>query len=975
MSRDRSVRLAQGLVLLLILLAAVQVVRQHSRANIGAAFAPQAEGVVQVTGGELSRGVEIGDRIVAVSGQSIATAAQYAEALRAATGPVELTLSRKGAESVHLQLESAQLAGLETQASGPCVVVTSAAEGTPAHQAGVVAGDVIVAVDGAPIAFGPSPDPLQRALGVPIPTLASRLAAARSGDRLTLRVLRGDGAKELSVSVASLGFWTDGSANLQFLLPPWTTLGLLGLAWALVRLALRLSRRGSPDLWAWYGAFIYCVMVMRRPGAGYVAMHSVLDVGLIVALFALLLAGKPSFRSRYSRSWLRAITERLGQAGRSALGPLWSLVVAAAAFLVLMSIDAATPLQDDKSILSWLRRMTFHEGLCGQAILFVFLLGCVTLFGIRRRMATELDLSDVDPRDELDDLPPGAFRTAAAAVEERMPSDPSYQVVKEGAATALDELHDQWARSFVRVAWAEAAMPILGFLGTVVGFAGALPPLKGLLQQRVAEAGESTIDMGKALGECLDNMSLAFNTTFLGLLGVLLVGMAHVITRASVRGRLARLAAMLDARVEVLPTTSDAVGLVQVQVAVAASRSAMDRLREDVARGRNFVDAMIAEGDSPFWQDARRVAFQGVVGFEEAPRHDLEELIGAELEGEDWSLRDLVAAGPDGRAHALVHAGGGRQWVLRFTVAQGNGELFALPEDEDYRGLVGAEGNLAVLSAPVAGRAAALRIELKDGDAEPRGAPIAAKRVLPWVFGQHRLLLAVLADIGVLSWSRADGKGRHLAKFGSGVLDHALIATTPGAVFVCHEVDGGHVLYRLAPEADKEGWPATLEIAVPTADLGTIAPREIAALSADELLLVGDDDKLWYWSTHKIRPARVPQIAVPAVADLLTGRSPWLAVARNHQLAMWRLMPAMGGGAGGLDSASSRKPADRDRQTGEGGVPLCDALQFKDRAGVAKSYPIGGVEGLVASGDGLHVLGYRGRTIFTWSFPATRLDR
>jgi len=68
------------------------------------------------------------------------------------------------------------------------LIVVSVESGSPAERGGLVLGDVIVAVDGAPV---PTHD-----------DVASQLTSEKIGTSLRIRLLRGGAAKELSVTVA-----------------------------------------------------------------------------------------------------------------------------------------------------------------------------------------------------------------------------------------------------------------------------------------------------------------------------------------------------------------------------------------------------------------------------------------------------------------------------------------------------------------------------------------------------------------------------------------------------------------------------------------------------------------------------------------------------------------------------------------------------------------------------------------------------
>jgi hypothetical protein len=84
------------------------------------------------------------------------------------------------------------------------------------------------------------------------------------------------------------------------------------------------------------------------------------------------------------------------------------------------------------------------------------------------------------------------------------------------------------------VSFAVFALPLLGFIGTVVGISGAIGELAGLFE------GE---DRTAALAQVLSELRFAFDTTFAGLVGVLPVAFLGMLIRnaaADVEARLVR---------------------------------------------------------------------------------------------------------------------------------------------------------------------------------------------------------------------------------------------------------------------------------------------------------------------------------------------------------------------------------------------------------------------------------------------------
>tara|TARA_R110002096_G_scaffold318022_11_gene512450 strand:+ start:16102 stop:18225 length:2124 start_codon:yes stop_codon:yes gene_type:complete len=117
---------------------------------------------------------------------------------------------------------------------------------------------------------------------------------------------------------------------------------------------------------------------------------------------------------------------------------------------------------------------------------------------------------------------------------------------------ASDE--DDIARRFIAVSWAEAALPLLGFLGTVMGIGEALGRIRQAVMSMLATKSEAVGEADPAANEHtvtlftqgFQNLALAFDTTFLGLIGLLVLGLLHTKLKKNIALQLATISNALN---------------------------------------------------------------------------------------------------------------------------------------------------------------------------------------------------------------------------------------------------------------------------------------------------------------------------------------------------------------------------------------------------------------------------------------------
>lgn len=246
------------------------------------------------------------------------------------------------------------------------------------------------------------------------------------------------------------------------------------------------------------------------------------------------------------------------------LPPVSRLFAALAALIVLAVLnylhDHATPVPAE-TIYSYysldaLRQKVFETDWVTPAIVWTFLFGCFYLIGIagtKRKYLADAESSKIYKAvmdgeltavmrslltaDEPHKL--GYYDTRLHALVARWDADadlPAVQALKN-EIVELDE--QDVAHSFVPVGWCETALPLLGFLGTVIGIGAAIGHISEaieLLLKQAASDGHSSLDAMFHRG--FESMALAFDTTFFGLFFLLVLGVLNILTKKSLANRL-----------------------------------------------------------------------------------------------------------------------------------------------------------------------------------------------------------------------------------------------------------------------------------------------------------------------------------------------------------------------------------------------------------------------------------------------------
>lgn len=342
--------------------------------------------------------------------------------------------------------------------------------------------------------------------------------------------------------------------------------------------------------------------------------------------------------------------------------------------------------------LTALRQKFFHTDWISPTILWVFFFGFFLLRQIstikhdalRGSESSEYykavesgNLDRVIPQLEHADNPAelGYYGARLHALVTRWNADkdlPACQALKN---EILDIDEQQLAKSFVPIEWSESALPILGFLGTVVGIGQAMGSFKGAVQGIGVSGSSTTATTDTLLNSAFENMALAFDTTFFGLFFLLLLGIYHTFVRNRLAERINNARRFYSLALSQLPqgTTNVVVaGLSELTVRVVAVEEAIKAVDESTKTYRERLEGMVDRVimDVPELSSVRRALMKPIVQFAESDIGPAKEFVSfiRDRVGLDWSV---VAVGPpaalDGIGMAcLSNAGGTQGWIATF---------------------------------------------------------------------------------------------------------------------------------------------------------------------------------------------------------------------------------------------------------------------------------------------------------------------
>jgi hypothetical protein len=469
---------------------------------------------------------------------------------------------------------------------------------------------------------------------------------------------------------------------------------------------------------------------------------------------------------------------------------------------------------------------------------------------------------------------------------------------REGDIAAVqrlrDEILDDHERSthlaFTTVRYCEWVLPLLGFLGTVIGLGSAL----GYMQDAVRfNANGGVTIAANELNRTFGGMAMSFYTTLLGLLFMLLLAFTHFWLRNQIENAIARFSSRLTETIEKAPSRPARVEVVEIAES-ELTLTALKRLSEQQA---GFVDILLrcVREDELLYDRFGPILFERFVA-SSAKYAKLVERIqkkATEQCGTSWRFEALGAAadGSD-RCGALIKSTNGVSTFCGFDVVADDGTA---PSDLTFRTLRQKADRLMVFNATtMLMRHDKLRLGWWNGDvfhetsAEARDHDILLP--LAGTNGTARALL-VACDTrhsNLLQLSN-DGRSKRVDGVRSEVGWNAA-DVSPDRSLVCLAENGNGksrvTILRARPTGNDLEFKSVAEAKVPH------ALSKVAWLPDEVLLLLAPTGEVSLFDT-KVQQAPVPlrHRHWTGIQDttVISGSDGWFAAAKNGEISMWRV--------------------------------------------------------------------------------------
>jgi len=625
----------------------------------------------------------------------------------------------------------------------------------------------------------------------------------------------------------------------------------------------------------------------------------------------------------------------------AAIGAIGTAFVAT---LVVYFLHLWMPEQSSPGVMA-IRERFLNNGIIPYVLFWMFTFGMVYLLSVwNRKVLSLFRISEVEQRmlrrrDAIlpsqikafaDDEPRTYYRERLLRLSQRWQLDPDLSAVIALKNEMLDCDEQQFLQSFQPVRMAEWALPLIGFIGTVVGISQSMGGIQKGIQVLVET---STISMD-VFGQAFQGLALAFDTTLLGLLGLLLLGGAHAYIRKKVGDRLVAAGSLFSDIVAVWIEPEPATIIYNLEEITTR----LDRFGETALH-------VIEEAEG--FEKIRSALFRNVVTFDVAQPEFLQDIneFAREYFEDDYLFIDCSVSEEPFVVTALINHEDIRYVIVRDSNGDCNCHQLDV-QDVDYLELSGDAGIL--LSMNYDERIYMQRLDAGTGRFRGRVesldiSPTGVKSVLS--------LTGPLRDRFVVS--TRDSLQFVPDNNGTG----ALFPANPTRSILCTAYSAeSEAIGSLYTDGEKWG----VKVVRPRSkspieragyDVTHIPPnaQKLALIHGFDLLLSGPENYLHFWSSQANTPLRLthPDWRHIKCDQILAGAGGWIAVAQAGSLSMWRISPM------GTLSRAETPGHNQDVR-----------------------YALGGVDPryLKATPDGKFVVAPQGQHLIAWSYPQTYAD-
>jgi hypothetical protein len=311
-----------------------------------------------------------------------------------------------------------------------------------------------------------------------------------------------------------------------------------------------------------------------------------------------------------------------------------------------------------------LRYKFFESGPIPYAILFVFLFGLLYLiFKIFLGISVPLTASSMfdfpiiqsaregdneGVRDKLIEMiiqrnfMKGYYSSRLAKLLFRWERDRDLAAVISLKNEILENDEEDIALSFIPLTLVEWTLPLLGFLGTVIGIGGAI----GGIQQGVDilfATNKLSPEVFNSFKDGFKAMALAFDTTFQGLMGLISIGILHTLFKRSLAKKLANTKSIFTNVVsEWVQGTSNEPVIIAISTLSNDIVKLNTNIEQKIAKFSNITEHVIKKADELRW--LRNILYEPVVEFaidDIITSSNLLKYISDNIKTNDWEFTTL----------------------------------------------------------------------------------------------------------------------------------------------------------------------------------------------------------------------------------------------------------------------------------------------------------------------------------------------
>jgi hypothetical protein len=601
------------------------------------------------------------------------------------------------------------------------------------------------------------------------------------------------------------------------------------------------------------------------------------------------------------------------------------------------------------------RNIILHKGIIPRAILWSALFGLLYLFQIWRRVLQPLQLAAEVEQDIVGSAckfglgsgqlesklmeyvrlgSGGYFFTRFVRLHRLFIINNDRAAVERLRSEILENDDYNHQLSFAAVRWSEWAMPLLGFLGTVVGIGKAIGSLEGGIQW---DKGGNVLLNPSLIKISFEGMATAFETTLLGLTGVLIVGLFHAFLRKRLNKALATAESTFTKSIEKTRGTVPSVSVTKVSGLSLDTSDLQNEIRYMAEEMTNLhvemdgvnrkltaqelfrreilgmAETVIAE--EPRLESVKRILFTPVVAFSRAfekSTREVETFISDSLKTKSWSIDSVGSGHVSDRCYFLIQSPkAGASGICIVNVPSfGPNAWHEIPPEFNNLKVIGPDhAILTGLNTPVHcwhnGDMKSLQKFETGGGNMPA--------VLPFYFNEIDYGALLICDTGaecIISSFQLPNMIKKDFPFSLIDLDFPIKAAlasdnTKMIIAGAKEKAKPAKIYHIPlhfsltdstknkNKKDRKGRKLTITAEEP---LPILLPdvkgiKSIEFISSKEILIVEDNGAVWLMDIDHQFPVRLDHDEWKDYKDIVlkVGRNRWCAVCKNDQLSMWRI--------------------------------------------------------------------------------------